>query len=98
MKRIQDRARKAKDELPKCREKYENALQEVNQYNPTYIAEMSSVFAKCQAMEETRMEFFKQILFSINKTLNVTQYEEYVQQSVLIIFTTFPTFALQSFI
>lgn len=73
IKKMQDRVQKTKDEVQKCREKYEQALQEINKYNPIYIEDMTSVFAKCQDLEETRLTFFKKVLFSIHKTLNVTQ-------------------------
>lgn len=70
---MQERVQKSKDEVQKCREKYEQALQEINKYNPIYIEEMTSVFAKCQSMEETRLQYFKNILFSIHKCLNISQ-------------------------
>ncbi|XP_055299778.1 protein kinase C and casein kinase substrate in neurons protein 2 isoform X2 [Sitodiplosis mosellana] len=73
IKKMQDRVQKTKDEVQKCREKYEQALQEINKYNPIYIEDMTSVFVKCQEMEQTRLCFFKNVLFSIHKTLNVTQ-------------------------
>lgn len=75
---MQDRVQKTKDEVQKSREKYEQALQEINKYNPIYIEDMTSVFIKCQEMEETRLRFFKNVLFSIHKTLNVTQDPRYV--------------------
>lgn len=73
IKKMQDRVQKTKDEVQKCREKYEQALQEINKYNPIYMEDMTSVFIKCQELEETRLRFFKNVLFSIHKTLNVTQ-------------------------
>ncbi|XP_031623917.1 protein kinase C and casein kinase substrate in neurons protein 2 isoform X2 [Contarinia nasturtii] len=73
IKKMQDRVQKTKDEVQKCREKYEQSLQEINKYNPIYIEDMTSVFVKCQEMEEIRLQFFKKVLFSIHKTLNVTQ-------------------------
>lgn len=74
---MQDRVQKTKDEVQKCREKYEQALQEINKYNPIYMEDMTSVFIKCQEMEEIRLRFFKDVLFSIHKTLNVTQNPKY---------------------
>lgn len=73
VKKMQERVQKSKDEVQKCREKYEQALQEINKYNPIYIEEMTSVFAKCQSMEEIRLQYFKSILFSIHKCLNISQ-------------------------
>lgn len=81
---MQDRVQKTKDEVQKCREKYEQALQEINKYNPIYIEDMSSVFVKCQEMEETRLRFFKKLLFSIHKTLNVTQDPRYASLGVFL--------------
>lgn len=75
---MQERVQKSKDDVQKCREKYEQALQEINKYNPIYIEEMTSVFAKCQSMEETRLLYFKNILFSIHKCLNISQDPRYV--------------------
>lgn len=73
VKKLQDRVQKTKDEVLRLREKYEQALTEINKYNPVYIEDMSSVFIKCQEMEETRLRFFKEVLFSIHKALNVSQ-------------------------
>lgn len=73
LKKLQDRVQKTKDEVQKSREKYEQALQEINKYNPIYMEDMTSVFIKCQELEETRLRFFKGILFDIHKSLNVSQ-------------------------
>lgn len=70
---MQDRVQKTKDEVQKARDKYEQALLEINKYNPIYMEDMTSVFIKCQEMEETRLRFFKDTLFSIHKSLNVSQ-------------------------
>lgn len=78
IKKMQDRVQRTKDEVQKCREKYDQALQEINKYNPIYMEDMTSVFIKCQETEETRLRFFKNVLFSIHKTLNITQDPTYV--------------------
>ena len=75
---MQDRVQKTKDEVAKCREKYDQSLQEINKYNPIYMEDMTSVFNKCQEMEETRLKFFKGVLFDIHKTLNVSQDPRFV--------------------
>jgi len=72
LKKLQDRVQKTKDEVQKSREKYEQALAEINKYNSTYIEDMTSVFVKCQETEEVRLRFFKQVLFSIHKVLNLS--------------------------
>ncbi len=73
LKKLPDRVQRSKDEVQKGREKYEQALQEINKYNPIYIEDMTSVFIKCQEMEEIRLRFFKNVLFSVHKSLNVSQ-------------------------
>lgn len=73
-----DRVQKTKDDVQKSREKYEQAIQEINKYNPIYIEEMNYVFYKCQEMEETRLKFFKETLFNIHKSLNISQDPVYV--------------------
>lgn len=70
---MQDRVQKTKEEVQKAKEKYEAALQEINQYNPKYMEDMTQVFEKCQEMEAQRLQFFKDVLFGIHKCLNVSQ-------------------------
>ncbi|XP_039302067.1 protein kinase C and casein kinase substrate in neurons protein 1 isoform X4 [Solenopsis invicta] len=73
VKKMQDRVQKTKEEVLKAKEKYEAALQEINQYNPKYMEDMTQVFEKCQEMEAQRLQFFKEVLFGIHKCLNVSQ-------------------------
>lgn len=73
LKKLQDRVQKTKEDVQRCKEKYELALEDINKYNPIYIEDMKAVFIKCQEMEETRLKFFKEVLFSIHKCLNITQ-------------------------
>lgn len=70
---MQDRVQKSKEEVQKSKEKYEVALQEINQYNPKYMEDMTVVFDKCQDMEAQRLMFFKEMLFGIHKCLNIAQ-------------------------
>lgn len=70
---MQDRVQKVKEEVQKGKEKYECALQELNSYNPKYMEDMTVVFDKCQEMEAQRLQFFKDILFTVHKYLNISQ-------------------------
>lgn len=70
---MQDRVQKSKEEVQKAKEKYEIALQEINQYNPKYMEDMTQVYEKCQEMEKVRLQFFKEILFRIQKTVNIDE-------------------------
>ncbi|XP_067644542.1 protein kinase C and casein kinase substrate in neurons protein 1 isoform X2 [Eurosta solidaginis] len=73
VKKMHDRVQKTKDHVAKCREKYEQAIAEITKYNSVYIEDMTSVFEKCQAMERTRLMFFKDVLFSIHGCLDLTK-------------------------
>ena len=79
MKKLQDRVAKAKDEVQKTRNKYELSLQEINDYNPKYMEDMTSVFNKCQEFEDKRLQFFKGALFSIHHCLNISNMPELVR-------------------
>lgn len=70
---MQDRVQKTKEEVQKCKEKYEQALNEINAYNPKYIEDMMGVFEKCQESEANRLKFFKDTLFLVHKHLNISQ-------------------------
>ena len=70
---MQDRVAKTKDDVQRCKEKYEVALQELNSYNPKYMEDMTVVFEKCQNLEAQRLQFFKETLFSLHKYLNISQ-------------------------
>lgn len=70
---MQDRVNRSKEEVQRCREKYEAALQEITTYNPKYIEDMREVFDKCQEMEAKRLTFFKEAMFSIHKCINISE-------------------------
>lgn len=71
---MQDRVQKTKEEVQKAKEKYEATLQEINQYNPKYMEDMTQVFDRCQEMEAQRLQFFKEVvLFDLHKCLNISQ-------------------------
>lgn len=70
---MQERVQKLKDDVAKSRDRYEQTLSEIKEYNPVYIESMTNVFRKCQEMEETRLCFFKNVLFSIHKCLNISE-------------------------
>jgi len=73
LKKLQDRVSKCKDEVNKCREKYQVALQDINNYNAKYMEEMTNVFEQCQRMEAQRLQQFKEILFGVQRCLNVSE-------------------------
>ena len=77
MKKLQDRVSKCKEEVNKCREKYQVALQDINSYNAKYMEEMTNVFEECQRKEAQRLQEFKDILFAVQKCLNISEDPEY---------------------
>lgn len=73
VKKMQDRVQKSKEDVQKGKEKYDSALAELNSYNPKYIEEMTAVFDKCQEMEAERLKFFKEVLFGVQRGLNISE-------------------------
>ncbi|CAF4762867.1 unnamed protein product [Pieris macdunnoughi] len=68
-----ERVTKCRDDVAKNRDKYQAALAEITAYNPRYIEDMTGVFDRCQQMEAQRLVFFKDVLFSFHKCLNISQ-------------------------
>ncbi|XP_068623040.1 protein kinase C and casein kinase substrate in neurons protein 1 isoform X2 [Battus philenor] len=73
VKKMAERVAKCREEVSKSREKYQSALAEITGYNPRYIEDMTGVFDRCQQMEAQRLTFFKDVLFSFHKCLNISQ-------------------------
>uniref|UniRef100_A0A6G1SCZ5 Protein kinase C and casein kinase substrate in neurons protein 1 n=1 Tax=Aceria tosichella TaxID=561515 RepID=A0A6G1SCZ5_9ACAR len=72
LQKIRERVAKAQEEVSKSKERYEIALKDIGQMNHGYMTEMTQVFQKCQAMEEERLKFFKDVLFDIHDCLNIS--------------------------
>lgn len=84
MKKLQDKLAKCRDDVQRTKDRYMQALAEINEYNAKYMEDMTVVFEKCQEFEEKRLNFFKETLFEIHGCLNISQnaelpkiYEEY---------------------
>lgn len=84
-----ERVTKCRDDVAKNRDKYQAALAEITAYNPRYIEDMTGVFDRCQQMEAQRLVFFKEVLFSFHKCLNISQEPTWVK---LILSLNLPTF------
>ncbi len=59
--------------MQKSREYYEVCLQDINNANAKYMEDMTEVFERCQRMEAQRLQCFKDIMFSIQKCLNISE-------------------------
>ncbi|XP_045504729.1 protein kinase C and casein kinase substrate in neurons protein 1 [Colias croceus] len=73
VKKMAERVAKCREDVTKSRDKYQVALSEITAYNPRYIEDMTGVFERCQQMEAQRLTFFKDVLFSFHKCLNISQ-------------------------
>ena len=73
MKKLRERVSKSKDQVSRCRDSYENALHDLNNYNAKYMEDMTDVFDRCQRMEAQRLQRFKEILFAVQKCLNISE-------------------------
>ena len=58
--------------------KYQDAVDEMMRYHPTYIRNMTSVFLKCQEMEKVKLQFYTAFLHSLQRTLDLSQNPKYV--------------------
>ena len=94
---MQDRVSKCKEDVQKTKERYEQALREINDYNAKYMEDMTVVFDKCQEFEDKRLCFFKEVLFGICACLNVSTDPEY-ELNFVIIFNHYIIFSSSSFI
>ena len=72
LKKLQDRVSKAKDSVSRSKDAYDSALQDLNNYNAKYMEDMTDVFERCQRMEAQRLKSFKEILFMVQKSLNIS--------------------------
>ncbi|CAH1787193.1 unnamed protein product [Owenia fusiformis] len=79
LKKIQDKAEKARRDVESTHSKYEAALNDINSYNAKYMEDMTEVFDKCQEFEEKRLIFFKEMLFGIHKCLDISSNPIYSQ-------------------
>ncbi|CAH0718969.1 unnamed protein product, partial [Brenthis ino] len=73
IKKMAERVAKCRDDVTKNRDKYQAALAEITAFNPRYIEDMTTVFDRCQQMEAQRLSFFKDVLFSFHKCLDISK-------------------------
>lgn len=60
------------------REKYAHALDDLTEHHLEYVEQMTSVFNKCQTNEQFKLQYFQAVLFSLHKTLDISQDPKYV--------------------
>ncbi|XP_022657418.1 protein kinase C and casein kinase substrate in neurons protein 1-like isoform X2 [Varroa jacobsoni] len=79
MKKLGDRVEKCREDVARCRDKYDQALKEIGENNDRYKADMSDVFQRCQDMEARRLTFFREMLLGVHACLNLTDDSELPQ-------------------
>ena len=72
LKKLADKADKCRKDVGATKEKYESMLGDLNNQNAKYMEDMEEVFKRSQDMEEKRLKFFKEMLFGIHHSLNLS--------------------------
>jgi len=72
VKSLQDIVEKRGIDREMAKSKYEQALQDISQYNSVYKDSMIGVFQKSQEIEKTRQEFVKNIWISYHKAIDTS--------------------------
>lgn len=71
-KKMEERLQKCQQEVANLKDKYEAALNDINNYNAKYIEDMTEVFSRCQDFEKKRIEFFKTTFFDLHQCLDLS--------------------------
>ncbi|TRY84048.1 hypothetical protein DNTS_021077 [Danionella cerebrum] len=72
VKKLQEKLEKSQQEVLKSRERYERSLEELEKVTPQYMENMELVFEQWQQFEGKRLNFFKEILMSVRKHLDLS--------------------------
>ena len=70
-KKFEDKVEKYKKEVEITKNKYKQALDDLNSYNSRYIEDMNNVYKKCDAFEKDRFEFFIAKFVKLHGHLNI---------------------------
>lgn len=70
-KKLEDKVEKYKKEVEITKNKYKQALDDLNSYNSRYIEDMTTVYKKCDNFENQRLEFFIEKFFKLHSHLNI---------------------------
>ncbi len=52
---------------------FSSHTQDINNYNAKYMEDMTEVFERCQRAESQRLQCFKEVLFTVQKCLNISE-------------------------
>lgn len=70
-KKLEDKVEKYKKEVEITKNKYKQALDDLNAYNSRYIEDMNTVYKKCDQFESQRIEFFIEKFLKLHSHLNL---------------------------
>ena len=71
MRKLKDKASKATSDAQVTKEKYQDSLRDISNYNPKYTEDMRYQFTKCQDAEEERKKFFKGTLITFSQQVSL---------------------------
>lgn len=71
------RVERCNQEAEKAKERYTKSLEDLNRCNPRYMEDMEQVFDLTQEAERKRLRFFKEVLLSIHKHLDLSARDEF---------------------
>lgn len=69
---------KCQRDVEQTRDKYEEALKDLESYKIIYMGDMTEAFEKTQNFEEKRLGYFKDILIGVHTCLDLTKLPKYV--------------------
>lgn len=72
LKKMQEKSEKCRKDVEVTREKYNQALDDLNGYNAVYMENMIGVFQQAQEMESRRLTFFKEMFYGVHKCLDIS--------------------------
>jgi len=75
VKKLQEKVEKCRTDEEATRERYRQALTELNSYNAKYIEDMTEVFQRTQEFEHRRLRFIKNVLYDLLACVDLTQYK-----------------------
>lgn len=78
VKKLQEKVEKCQRDVEQMRDKYEEALKDLESYKIIYMGDMTEVFERTQNFEEKRLSHFKDILIGIHGCLDLTKIPKYV--------------------